>query len=206
MHIVAVETGLRLAFARELFLEYAASLDFDLAFQDFDRELVDLPGRYAPPHGAILVALDGEHPAGCVALRPLAAGICEMKRLYVRPGWRRRGVGRALAEEAIARARRLGYARGFVFVTASEISKTVDAAALEAARHTSLGATRMTDLIGQITAANRPNGLLSVDYATSITHPDTERSDRCRGLASAITLETGPLARCATWRISRCGT
>ena len=111
MQIVAVEMGPRLAQARELFLEYAASLDFDLAFQDFDQELLELPGRYAPPHGTILLALDDGHPAGCVALRRLDPATCEMKRLYVRPGWRRRGVGRALAEEVIARARRLGYAR-----------------------------------------------------------------------------------------------
>jgi ribosomal protein S18 acetylase RimI-like enzyme len=110
VRIEPVERGPDLAVARELFLEYAASLDFDLAFQDFDRELVELPGRYAPPHGAILLAFDGDHAAGCVALRPLEPAVCEMKRLYVRPGWRRRGIGRALAEEAIGRARRLGYA------------------------------------------------------------------------------------------------
>jgi putative acetyltransferase len=92
---------------RVLFREYAAALPFALDFQDFDREVAELPGAYAPPRGALLLA----RAAGCVGLRPIDQTTCELKRLYVRPSARGTGLGRRLAEAAIAHARRLGYAR-----------------------------------------------------------------------------------------------
>jgi putative acetyltransferase len=92
---------------RTLFREYASALPFALDFQGFDRELAELPGAYAPPRGALLLA----RGAGCVGLRPLDETTCEMKRLYVRRSARGSGLGRLLAEAVIGEGRRLGYAR-----------------------------------------------------------------------------------------------
>jgi putative acetyltransferase len=95
--------------ARELFEEYARSLPFELEFQDFEEELRSLPGEYAPPRGRILLARVGGELAGCVALRPWDGERCEMKRMYARPRFRGRGVGRALADAVMAEARAIGY-------------------------------------------------------------------------------------------------
>lgn len=94
--------------ARELMEEYARSLDFSLSFQNFHQELEDLPVKYHPPLGAILLAEQDGKPAGCVALRTLEPGLGEMKRLYVRPAFKGLGLGRALAEGILAQAAALG--------------------------------------------------------------------------------------------------
>jgi GNAT superfamily N-acetyltransferase len=101
----------QVAQARELFLEYAQSLGFSLCFQNFDKELAGLPGDYGSPEGRLLLAFQETQLAGCVALHKLEPETCEMKRLYLRPQFRGRGLGRVLTERIIAEARRIGYQR-----------------------------------------------------------------------------------------------
>src|ERR1044071_9652925 len=127
MRLVEADSVTEIAVARELFVEYAATLGVDLGFQGFDEELAGLPGDYAPPGGCLLLA-DEERgrPAGCVALRRHDAAACEMKRLYVRPTARGRGVGRELTAELIGRARWMGYSRMLL----DTLPSMLDAAAL----------------------------------------------------------------------------
>jgi putative acetyltransferase len=108
---VQPSSAAQIAEARELFLEYAESLGFSLCFQNFDKELAELPGEYAPPQGRLLLAEYVGQLAGCVALHKLELDICEMKRLYLRSKFRGKGVGRALAQSIIAEARAIGYQR-----------------------------------------------------------------------------------------------
>jgi putative acetyltransferase len=96
---------------RELFLEYANSLGFSLCFQSFDQELAGLPGDYAPPEGRLLLAEYEGKLAGCVALHKIDDDVCEMKRLYLRPAFRGKGLGRVLTEEILRQARAIGYRR-----------------------------------------------------------------------------------------------
>jgi ribosomal protein S18 acetylase RimI-like enzyme len=105
------ETPEDFALARVLFLEYAASLGFDLGFQDFESEVATLPGAYAEPDGCLLLATTEAGTAGCIAIRPFASGVCEMKRLYVRTAYRGRGAGHTLAAASIREARARGYRR-----------------------------------------------------------------------------------------------
>ncbi len=98
LKLVQAESSDQITQARELFLEYAQSLGFSLCFQNFDKEMAGLPGDYAPPEGCLLLAEYENALAGCVALHKLEKGICEMKRLYLRPQFRGKGLGRALAD------------------------------------------------------------------------------------------------------------
>jgi ribosomal protein S18 acetylase RimI-like enzyme len=98
-----------LEIAKEMFTEYARSLEFSLGFQDFEQELSDISAHYGPPHGCILLALCDRKPAGCVALRKLEEGVCEMKRLYVRPEYRGSGIGKTLSVKIIDEGKSLGY-------------------------------------------------------------------------------------------------
>ncbi len=110
---VDAEDIAQVAAARALFTDYAQALGVDLCFQNFDAELATLPGEYAAPAGALCVAWVDGHAAGCVALRPLPgvdhANACEMKRLFVRPAFRRLGLGRQLAVRVLNLATQAGY-------------------------------------------------------------------------------------------------
>lgn len=109
VRIVQSSTTEEIAIARTLFKEYAAWLGIDLSFQNFDEELANLPGDYAPPDGRLLLAQCGTETAGCVVLRRFNDRTCEMKRMWVRPKFRGKQIGRVLAEYIIVEARSLGY-------------------------------------------------------------------------------------------------
>jgi len=112
VEIVDAHAEPQLTAVRSLFLEYAASLPgIDLEYQNFDEEFATLPGFYAPPSGVLLLASVGDNPAGCVGLHAWEPGVAEMKRLYLRPAFRGKGVGRALVVAVMERARSLGYGR-----------------------------------------------------------------------------------------------
>jgi len=118
IRIISVDQPASIALVYELFTEYAASLSIDLCFQNFDAELLALPGDYAAPSGALLLALVDGAPAGCGGMRPLPdaddPNACEMKRLYVRPAFRRFGLGRRLAEALLDEGARAGYSMMFL--------------------------------------------------------------------------------------------
>ncbi len=111
MNIVQAQSAEHIDRARELFEEYAAWLGINLCFQNFEKELAKLPGEYVPPTGRLFLAFEGDQTSGCVALRGLGNGACEIKRLYVRPDFRGKGLGRELTEAVIDAAAELGYER-----------------------------------------------------------------------------------------------
>jgi putative acetyltransferase len=111
MKLIQAQSAAEITRARKLFEEYAAGLGIDLCFQNFDRELADLPGDYESPAGRLFLALENDQAAGCVALRKIGDGVCEMKRLYVCPAFRGTGLGRTLATKIIREAREIGYRR-----------------------------------------------------------------------------------------------
>lgn len=107
--IIPASTPEELNEIKLLFLEYARWLSFSLCFQDFDDELADLPGKYAPPDGRLYLVKSGNKYAGCIGLRKIADDICEMKRLYVRPEFRGESIGKKLAEIVIKDGKQIGY-------------------------------------------------------------------------------------------------
>ena len=111
MKIAQATSNDEISTARTLFEEYAQSLGFSLCFQNFDQELANLPGEYSPPAGRLLLLSINEQAGGCVAFRKIDAATCEMKRLFLRAGFRGKGLGRVLVEAAVQEARELGYKR-----------------------------------------------------------------------------------------------
>jgi putative acetyltransferase len=111
MDIRIASSGEEIEIVRRLFREYQVSLGIDLCFQNFERELAELPGKYAAPEGRLYLAFEGIDVAGCAGLRKFEEGICELKRLYVPPSHRGRGIGRLVAIQAITDAREIGYDR-----------------------------------------------------------------------------------------------
>lgn len=109
--LVEARTPEDLAQVRRLFRAYADWLGIDLGFQGFEHELAELPGTYAPPAGRLVIARVGGEVVGCVGLRPLEPDVCEMKRLWVEPGFGGYGLGRALTERIVELAREIGYQR-----------------------------------------------------------------------------------------------
>jgi GNAT superfamily N-acetyltransferase len=120
--IVQAESEEQIQQARDLFTEYAEwvmthedvdpeSVQRVFTYQGLQQELAELPGKYVPPDGRLLIAIQYAETAGCVALRKIDRGICEMKRMWIRPEFRGKGIGRALAETVIDEARKIGYTR-----------------------------------------------------------------------------------------------
>ena len=109
--LLQVESPSQIAQARELFLEYEKALGISLCFQGFEQELAGLPGGYTPPSGRLLLGIYKDALAGCVALHALEPAIGEMKRLYLRPAFRGKGLGQAMVDAIVTEARAIGYRR-----------------------------------------------------------------------------------------------
>lgn len=124
--LIEVTTTGEIQVVRELFDEYAVSIGIDLTFQNFEQELIHIADIYTPPEGALLLAKQDGTPAGCVGLRKMEDRRCEMKRLYVRPKFRGKGLGKALCSRIILKGRQLGYKEMLL----DTLSTMVDAQAL----------------------------------------------------------------------------
>lgn len=111
MKIICAATEQQISRCRQLFLDYASSLGFSLCFQNFEKELACLPGEYAPPFGCLFLAEVNSKLIGCVGLRKINDNTCEMKRLYIEPDYRGRGISKLLVETLISKARELGYTK-----------------------------------------------------------------------------------------------
>ena len=130
LSILPASTPEHFDIARTIFREYQASIDTDLCFQSFEEELASLPGKYAPPRGALLIAWmqspeETRNPVGVIAMRPLTDDICEMKRLYVRPAGRGHQLGRRLIEHLIALARASGYRKMRLDTLTDKMSRAI---------------------------------------------------------------------------------
>jgi len=152
VEIIEARTEEEFAAARRLFVEYADWLGFDLCFQDFDRELAELPGDYAPPPGRLLLAIEGGEIAGCVALRQWGTDACEMKRLYVRDAFRGRGLGRTLATAVIDAARKIGYRQMRLdtlpsMIGANRLYESLGFVEIEPYRHNPIKGARFMELV-----------------------------------------------------------
>lgn len=126
LKLIEAESPQEINEARRLFREYEAWLKIDLCFQNFEKELKELPGAYARSLGGrLILALFDEDVAGCIALRNLGGGVCEMKRLFVRAGFQGRGLGRILTERLIEEAREAGYTRMLLDTLPSKMGSAV---------------------------------------------------------------------------------
>ena len=126
MRIIQAETSADLQHVRELFAEYVEWLGINLCFQNYEKELAELPGDYALPDGRLLIAYAGDTVAGCVALRNLGDGVCEMKRLYVRPAFRGERLGWKLVELVLEEARKIGYERIRLDTLPGKMDRAID--------------------------------------------------------------------------------